>query len=319
VGDFVDCDSLCGSSSTAVRCDAGEGGLALTKIAELERWAWESTERVRGSWDPHGGYLRGCWRWSDLTSENAAELLNFPSGVPSMDPPVAVRASLLPDGRVHLSQYIHATEVFDECTLRLGIAVSWTPIDMEHVVVEENLEMSFLLLEKSGNCHPLAQTGISWKYDGWLLHPAPLYLPDFQDIACSVDGHCVEECRVDYDCPCHFDERCDPVGCVGDAECACVADGHCIPGCDDDPDCACARDGECNRLCLSLDPDCPCEADECCSWECLSQDPDCGCGEDGACSAAPCGWFDPDCICGDDGLCNEVCGDGKDPDCGEER
>ena len=314
---FLGCDALCGSSPLAVRCDRGGGEYALSTIAELERWAWQRSERDGGDRNPFGVINQGCWRWSDLVSPDAAELLNLPAGVPGTDPPVAVRASGLPDGGIHLSMYIHVTEFHEDCSVDIGIAASWRPVDMEREEIDTtpNLETSHLILRTRGDCDGIARAGDAWKMTGWLLHPAPLVLPDFQDIACGVDGQCIEGCRVDFDCPCHHDGRCDPVGCVGDAECECMADGHCMAGCEDDPDCACIEDGECNHLCLELDPDCPCEADDCCSWECLARDPDCGCGEDGLCNRAPCGWFDPDCICGDDGLCNETCGEGKDPDC----
>lgn len=317
--DFLSCEPLCGSSRTAVRCDSLDGLLALERIRAHDRWAYESTESTTRTEEPYEGALRGCWRWDDLASSDAVELLNFPGGVPGTKPAAAVRSSLLDDGRTHISHYVHATRKKRDCLLHLGIASSWTPIRDTDLEDGPNLKMAFLLLEHSGECPNDMYDGMSWKREGWLIHPDVIRLPDFEDIACGEDGMCVGWCRVDHDCPCHKDGRCDPYGCIGDRECECVSDNICIPGCEEDPDCACIEDGECNTACLTLDPDCPCREDDCCSFMCLSGDPDCGCREDGACRTVPCGWLDPDCRCARDSTCNEACADGKDPDCEEDR
>jgi hypothetical protein len=318
VADFLACDELCGEAPTAVQCDDGNGPLALEKITEYRRWAYELTWSLYR--EPFSGTRVGCWRWDDLLNEDAVELLNFASGVPSTRPPVAVRASTDVDGKVHITHYIHSVQVVGECTMWLGMAASWTPITEETFDVPTNLHIAYLLLDHKGLCPAAVEETHAWRREGYLLHPEALeYTVDIEEIMCGVDGRCVEWCRLDYDCPCHHDGRCDPYLCVGDAECECGADHVCIPGCEGDPDCACIADGECNTTCLSLDPDCPCLEDGCCSHECLSQDPDCGCQMDEECRLAPCGWFDPDCRCLADGVCDEGCGDGKDPDCGEDR
>jgi hypothetical protein len=292
--DFLGCEELCsGWWGGSPACPAGGGEQAVALLEEEGPELLEYTPADSSDRHPLAERLVGLWELGELDGPDGIEILGMPGRVPSTRPAIAVRS--VESEHPVVTFAMRATGGQGTCVVALGIVATWIVVPAWMLVTEPNLLTRYLVLDASGDCPDDVVVGAHWSREGFLLMPQQVGRPSGGDVACGVDGLCIEWCRVDYDCPCHRDGECDPAACIGDRECGCIADGICMPGCDDDPDCACVLDGACNPACLSLDPDCPCEEDGCCSFECLASDPDCGCAMDGSCSMSPCGWFDPDC------------------------
>ncbi len=320
VHDFRTCRPLCGDATTAVECDAGRPRDFAYLLEDWFHGAMEMQGHVFPADDPDPNRWLGYWEILDVASPDAIEFVQMPGDwIPSTRPPAKVRVTM--DPYLHLPAgvtfYMHATAGTGLCLLHYGVVAHWVPLsDARDAIclLGGYWDVSYMVLDAEG-CEDPPLPGSAAKRIGVIVLDTHVSRDLCEQLTCGRDGECNILCRVDYDCPCHYDGACSVDTCMGDAECACEADGHCIPGCDGDPDCACMPDGECNPVCGAHDPDCPCGADGACSLDCLGSDPDCGCADDGSCNPA-CGLFDPDCACREDGYCNPECEDGEDPDCG---